>query len=75
VRVIGSGRLQDATGDCVDICESENDRKCKTSPRHRGCQTLPGSAETRRVRAALAPRVRRASAAPCVAIRVAARGA
>jgi hypothetical protein len=34
VQVIGSVCSQDATGDCVDICESENDQECKTSPLH-----------------------------------------
>jgi hypothetical protein len=41
VQVIGSVCSQDATGDCVDICESENEQECKTSPLHGACQTLP----------------------------------
>src|SRR5580704_4947607 len=34
VQVIGSVCSQDATADCVDICGSENEQECKTSPRH-----------------------------------------
>jgi hypothetical protein len=44
VQVIGSVCSQDATGDCVGICESENDQECKTSPLHGACQTLPVNA-------------------------------
>ena len=46
VQVIGSVCSQDATADCVDICGSENEQECKTSPRHgplpqlaTGCQS------------------------------------